>query len=111
MSMDAYTETKILEMGNSVANGVLPLRFTRGSIQPVKEIRVLTDENGDTRQVAVIRNHFIKDKDSKYFVCNARAERPTTFTQIYMYDLWIKNDFSFALAGMQKFSENDVIDW
>ena len=110
VSMQNNTETKILEMGNSIPNGVLPDRFTRGYIQPTKEIRVLTDVNGQTQQVAVVRNHFIKDKDSKYFVCNARAEKPTTFLQIYMYDLWIEQDFSFALAGMQKFSENDEID-
>ena len=110
VSLETESETKILEMGNRIANGVLPLRFTRGNIQPVKEIRLLTDEDGVTRQVAVVRNHFVKDKDSKYFICNARAQKPTTFTQIYMYDLWIEDDFEFALAGMEKFSGNDVID-
>ena len=80
----------------------MPGRFTRGHIQPTKEI---------INNVAVIRNHFVKDKDSKYFVCNARAQKPTTFLSIHMYDMWIEEDFDFALAGaLDKFSENDVSD-
>ena len=101
VSLKTSSETKILELGNNIANGVLPNRFTRGHIQPVKEI---------INNTAVIRNHFIKDKDSKYFVCNARAQKPTTFLTIHMYDLWIEEDFNFALAGMPKFEAGDTID-
>lgn len=102
VSLKNSSDTRILELGNTISNGVLPSRFTRGFIQPTKEI---IDGN-----VAVIRNQFIKNKDSKYFVCNARAEKPTTFLAIHMYDLWIEEDFHFALAGMPKFSAIDEID-
>ena len=101
VSLQSTAETKILEFGNSIANGVLSERFVRGYIQPTREV---------INNTAVVRNHFIKDKDSKYFVCNARAEKPTTFLDIYMYDLWIEEDFDMSLAGSSKFTAADVID-
>ena len=102
INLHSVAESTIIELGNVISSGVLSGRFVRGKIQPTLEVINNTE---------VVRNHFIKDVNSKYFICNGKASKPAgSFTKIWLYDIYFEKDFNFSLAGAKKFEMNDTID-
>ena len=101
-AQEPSSEITINEFGSvTFSNAVLANRFTRGYLQSVTEVI----ENTPTTTI-----HFFKDPSSKYYITNARATKPNNFTQLWIYDLWIREEFFMSLAGSSKFEDGDVID-